>query len=324
MPPIGNKKVAVTCLRVTFILLTLLLSGDLRAFAAEDRAKPWSIEAKVKRYFQSHTSYEFGSPIPPYQAPLSRLEFPLSMWWSGLEIRRRTSRTTIGFEFLRTVSRESDGTFMDSDWDDYGRPEVKTIYSESDCRMEPGYVISSDLDVNIADCLGLPSYLELRPLVGFRWQHFKLIGHDGKQFYPTEYEFSGDIIRFDQSYWQYFMGIRTVYDIKKHTGGIPIKLLCQLDWAHVYGKNSDYHILRRGNRWTYENTKGDAWHAIFGIKTALTENLSLGVDFEYLRIRTSGAHRLVNDYFDIDIEWSHGVKVWSEQKNIMLKLEYLF
>ena len=30
--------------------------------------KPWSIELYVKRYFISHTSYEFGNPYPPFRS----------------------------------------------------------------------------------------------------------------------------------------------------------------------------------------------------------------------------------------------------------------
>jgi hypothetical protein len=77
--------------------------------------KPWSAELHVKRYFGSHTSFEFGNPFSPYQSPLSRLEFPLNTWWAGGEVRYRFSRFSAGVEVLGNVSRDSDGLFKDSD-----------------------------------------------------------------------------------------------------------------------------------------------------------------------------------------------------------------
>ncbi|MDD5169124.1 MAG: hypothetical protein PHN75_09925, partial [Syntrophales bacterium] len=57
--------------------------------------------------------------------------------------------------------------------------------------------------------------------------------------------------------------------------GQPLKLkrliiVSQLDWAYVEAKNEDQHLLRAGNRYTYENTYGDAWHGMIGIKAGLT------------------------------------------------------
>ncbi len=304
--------------------MLLVLAGSPAIAAAKDE-KPWSAELHVKRYFGSHTSYEFGNPYPPYQAPLSRLEFPINTWWAGGEFRRSFSRISAGVEILRNISEESDGSFKDSDWDDDANPSVKTIYSESGCRMEPSYMVRGDVDLKVADWLGLPVWFDLRPVVGVRWQRFKLVAHDGAQTLPAPpISFSGDAISFEQTYWQYFLGIRTAYDLGKHIKTLPLKLLCQLDWAYVDGDNSDHHLLRTGNRWTYETTRGEAWHASLGFKAALTKNINAGVEAEYLWIQTTGSHRWVNDYYGVDMSWDNGVKVWSEQMSIMISLEYLF
>jgi hypothetical protein len=297
------------------LLAMFLLFAIFPALAAAEGEKPWSAELHIKRYFGSHTSYEFGNPFPPYQVPLSRLEFPLNTWWAGGEFRRSFSRISAGVEVLRNVSRESDGSFKDSDWDDEARPGVKTIYSESQCRMEPSYMVRGDVDLKVADWLGLPVWFDLRPVAGVRWQRFELVSHDGVQTNPAPGDnnpptpLPGDTIRFEQTYWHYFLGIRTAYDLGRHIHASRLKLLCQLDWAYVDGDNRDHHLLREGSRMTYEKIRCHAWHASLGLKAGLTKNINAGVEAEYLLIRTRGSHRLVNDLFNIDMSFDHGVKV---------------
>ena len=318
--------------RLIFLLPMLLVIGTFPAMATvkDEKStvseKKWSAELQLKRYFRSHTSYEFGNPFPPFQAPLSRLEFPMNTWWAGGEVRRSFSRFSIGAEVLAAIPMESDSLMKDSDWDDDSRPDIKTIYSESHCRMEPSYMIRGDVDLKVGDWLGIPVWFDLRPVAGVRWQRFTLVAHDGFQteLGANPEPLPGDSIRFVQTYWQYFLGIRAVYDLERHLKVPRLKLHGQLDWAYVDGDNSDHHLLRTGNRMTYEKTRGDAWHASLGLKVGLTENINAGVEFEYLRIRSEGSHQLVNDLFGIDFSFDNGVKVWSDQFNLMMSLEYIF
>lgn len=48
--------------RLACLLAILLVLVDLPAIAAAEKEKPWSAELHVKRYFGSHTSFEFGNP----------------------------------------------------------------------------------------------------------------------------------------------------------------------------------------------------------------------------------------------------------------------
>ena len=317
------------------IIIMLALQGVSAAETLE--AEPpgtsvphWSADLKLKNYFNSHTSYEFGNPVLPYQKPLSRLEFPLNTWWAGLEVRRNFSRVSVGIEALRNLSSEADGSFKDSDWDDEDRPGVLSIYSESACRMEPSYNVRGDIDLKISDWIGLPRWLDLRPVTGFRWQRLSFVSHDGIQYYPTSGNtmppdvLPGDGIRFEQTYRQYFLGIRSACDLEKPAMLSRLKLLFQLDWAYVEGDNEDHHLLRSGDRVTYERSSGDAWHVSCGLKAGLSPNVNVVLEADYLKIQTTGSHRLVNNIFDIDLTWDDGVKVWSEQKGLMLTLEYLF
>ena len=220
-----------------------------------------TVAFKTRRFVGSHTSYEFGAPFPPRQSPLSRLEFPLDSWWAGGEFRFNFPRFSAGAEALTNVSGEASGHMRDSDWDDEARPHFKTIYSESKCHIDPGCTLRTDIDLKISDWLCLPSWLDLRPLVGFRWQYFNFLAHDALQVYPGGNQPSiwlpGDVLRFEQTYWHYFGGARAAVDLGKPAGLDSLTALLQFDWGYVEGHNVDHHLLR-GPRYTYEDTDGDA------------------------------------------------------------------
>jgi len=61
-------------------------------------ARPWSVDARLRNTFRSHTSYEFGLPPVPGHTPLSRLEFPINATWAGIGARGGTSRFSVGME----------------------------------------------------------------------------------------------------------------------------------------------------------------------------------------------------------------------------------
>ena len=293
MPAI--KRLTASCL-----VLAWLLGYPLAASAAQP-APPdqvvWSVDAKVKRLFNSHTSYEFGNPYPPRQAPLSRLEFGLNSWWGGLEVSRWTPRWSVRLEALTNLARGVDGILADSDWDDETRPTVRDIYSESNLRLKPSYDVRASLDVSVASWLGLPRGLDLRPVGGVRWQRFDLLAFDGTQWeYGAEGDtqvtpLPGNVIRFRQTYWHYFLGLRAGWRPlpRRHPG---FQITGQVDWAYVKGDNKDHHLLRAGTRITQESTSGHAWHAALGVEAPLGCGFFLGIQADYLYLTTTGSHHL--------------------------------
>ena len=316
-------------MRQNFVFLTLLLLSLPVASHAADSGG-WSVDLVSKRYTGSQTSYEFGNPEPPMQAPLSRLEFPMNAWFGGVAVAGSFDRFSVSGEVLRNISSSSTDVFRDSDWTgDTAPPSVKDIYSESSMRIEPSYMARLDVDMRINDWIGFAEGLDIRPLIGVRWQDLNFVSHDGVQSYPASPGaavdvLSGDGIRFNQTYWQYFLGARMAYDLGRQVGLPGLTLTSQLDWAYVTGDNRDHHLLRPGRRITYEDTRGSAWHAIVGLSTPLAKDFNLGLSFEYLRIESTGTHRWTDSLANADLSWDHGVKVWSEQKSVNLKLQYLF
>lgn len=312
------------------MVLSLLPAAPLGAADEKTAARPWSVEFKVLSLLRSHSSYEFGNPYEPYQAPLSRLEFPLDSWWGGVAARREFNRFSIGVEVFRNLSRETEGVMADSDWTEDSQPQLLTIYSESNCRLEPSYMVNADAELKVSDWLGLPDWLDLRPVAGVRWQRLTFVSHDGTQYERNRFggwdsiDLPGDSIRFEQKYWQPFLGLRAALRLGNPLGAGPLRLRFQLDRAWVQAKNEDHHLLREGYRLTQENTSGEAWHAAVGLELPLTPRIAATAAFDYLRIRTEGTHRWFNSTFGTDMTWERGVKVWSEQKGITLGLAYRF
>ncbi|MDD2925845.1 omptin family outer membrane protease [Rhodoferax sp.] len=309
-----------------FVLLFIVLTVPGHAAELGD----WTVDVVAKRYFSSHTSYEFGNPEPPYQVPLSRLEFPMNGWFGGVVASRKFDRFTFSGELLRNMSQRSDEQFKDSDWTGETHPtNVMDIYSESSMRFEPSYMARLDIDMRVDDWMPLPKGLDVRPVVGVRWQDLNLLSRDGVQVYPADPGLAadplpGEGIRFSQKYWQYFLGARMAYDLSRHFNVPGLTLTGQMDGAIVFGKNRDHHLLRPGIRMTYENTRGNAWHALIGLSAPLNKNLTAGVAFEYLRIETTGDHLWTDSVQQAELVWTNGVKVWSEQMNLMFTLRYLF
>lgn len=325
----GSRALCFCCFSLFFLL------AAPPAFSAEEKedqtfklAEHLVLGIKARYMINSHTSYEFGEPQVPALSPLSRLEFPLDSWWGGAELRTVFPRFSAGVEALTNLSREASGDMEDSDWTDEDHPRVKTIYSTQKCRMKPSYNVKTDIDLKVSDWLGLPDWLDLRPVAGFRWQYFNLVAHDGVQRDLTgatpDIPLEGESIAFDQTYWHYFAGLRAGLDLGNPVYLKSLVALLQCDWAYVEGHNADHHLMREGSRFTYENTYGQAWHGSFGFKAGFTERLFLGFDADFMALSTKGSHRLVNEPFGTDETWSTGVRVWSAQNSLSLKLQYVF
>lgn len=315
------------------ILVFLFLLSCASFCAAEDKkdepvhlTKYLSVGVKVERLINSRTQYEFGTPIVPNSpnyAPVSRLVFPMDTWWGGLELRFNTPRFSVGGEFLANAVGDSSGLMKDYDW----YYQTLTTYSESKCRLENSYRVTADADLEVADLVGLPGWLSLRPVVGFRYQKFKFMIHDGVQY---DYEYGnlitplpGDILSFRQEYFHYFAGLRSSADIGRHFGLSGLTFAIQADWAYVDGNNRDHHLLR-GQRFTYDITNGYAWHVSAGLKKSLARNFFAGLRVDYTKIGTTGRHRWTEQEYGIDETWSNGVRVRSEQTGIGLTVEYRF
>jgi outer membrane protease len=309
-----------------------ILSGDdsIGKKSKLDIPKNWEFDVEMKRFVASHTSYEFGLPNPPWTKPISRLEFPVNTWWLNFDLRRTCPRWSVGAKVGLSVNRNSNKMMKDSDWDTVGNGNVQTTYSKSYCDVRSAFLVRTDVDVNISDWLRLPPSFEVRPLFAFQFQRFSVMAHDGVQWnYDTGTvdSMAGNGIGFRQDWYTYMIGLRGSYglDLNKY---VTIKLKGEADWGPALGYNEDRHLLR-GNRITFENTSGGALYFLTGLDMIVSKTITLGIGIDYLRIRTSGTHKLwdldpADGSAPVDRSWSDGVHAWSDQLGLMARLSYAF
>jgi hypothetical protein len=327
------------------LLAWLCCLGPLPALAepempvlAQPPAEGFFLGPKLRRLVASHTSYQFGDPDNRQINPLSRLEFPLDSWWGGLEVGYGHPHYSWRLELMTNISRDTDGgKFKDSDWERPASPGVLTTYSDSQIRLKPSLTLDSSVDYSLRQHVNLPQGLDLRPVIGLRYQRYTFETYDGVQIsrpegqdnWVTDAVLGGEYIWFRQEFLQSYLGLRLSAEVplpRLLGAGRKAEVSLQGDWAYVVGANRDHHLLR-GDRITEEHTTGDAWHASLGLKVPLGQVAFLGLSGDYLRIRTTGQH----DFFPSAQEgggdpesWDHGVKVWSDQYSLTLFLEIPF
>jgi len=302
--------------------------------------KNWLFDITMRRYIESHTSYQFGNPDAPHQKPLSRLEWPLNTWWLDMELRRTCPRWSAGGRASFNVARDVVGRMQDTDWENPENTSMMTTYSESYARMRQNYSFRGDVDVNISDWLGLPAGFEIRPLFAFLYQHFTLYDYDGTQWSVGNYghdnqsfgidgetdvtELPDVWISFKQDYYMYMIGLRGSCDVLKPTRDIKIRARGEADWGPAVGYNEDHHLRREGNMFIREKTAGNALYFMLGVDMVFWNTLTVGFTMDYLWIRTLGIHKWINEPLGVNQCWSDGVKVWSDQTSLMMHASYAF
>ena len=288
--------------------------------------KNWEFTFGTQRFVASHTSYEFGTDLPPFTKPLSRLEFPINTWWLNFDLRRTCPRWSVGARAGLSVNRNSNNWMKDSDWGNSGGENYLTNYSQSYCDVREAYQFSGDVDVNVSDWLRLPANLEIRPLFTFRYQHFSLMAHDGVQWNydaGNSESMPGNAISFRQDWWLYMIGARGSYSIDINRN-LTVKLKGEADWGPALGYNIDHHIQREGKRLTLENTMGNALYFMTGLDMVIAKTVTIGVGVDYTWISTTGTHWFYNAPEGTDLRWTDGVKVWSDQLALIARVSYAF
>ncbi|MEI8349970.1 MAG: omptin family outer membrane protease [Candidatus Omnitrophota bacterium] len=309
-----------------FVCVNLLSGLTFNAIAAQSEQN-WEFKLDSKYFFASHTSYQFGNPYIGSDMPLSRLEFPINNLWMGAGLRRNFARYSIGINALSSAMRNTRGRMKDSDWENTDDLSERTIFSTSANRMNYGIIAGGDVDLKVSDWLNFAPSLDIRPLVGFQWQKFSFTVHDGVQHYYSpsapDDPLPGNLLDFEQVYWQYFAGFRSSWDMGRPFKLPPLKLLTEFHGGYVTGYNKDHHLLK-GDRYTFETTDGYCFYASLGLEAQLTKNISLGTGIDYLMIRTTGKHNWRYNAVGVDSIWNNGVKVYSDQIGINLNLTYRF
>jgi hypothetical protein len=277
------------------------------------------IDYRYRSLNNSRTSYEYGTlDLPPEGwAPLSRLVFSLDSAWHGLRLGLDRPEWEVHAEWLMPVRDAVDGALLDYDW---LPPNSDASYTDLGTMRErwiSGQMLGFGLDVRLLETLfGQP--IEFWPMGGFRWQRFHLLTYDLVQVTENNvlmadpYAYAGDVIDFTQDYNSPYIGfeLRTLLSFWSL---LPTRLTLGFDGGYVVAQNTDHHLLREGDRYTFDETSGSAIHIGFTAEVPLGSHLSLGLELDHLEMHTSGTHRLLNAPLGIDETSDHGVHVWSDQ-----------
>ena len=292
-----------------------------------DMPKNWELGIGLERFIASNTSYEIGDPAAPFTKPLSRLEFPVDTWWWNFDARRTCPRWSIGARAGFSANRNSNDWMTDSDWATTSSGmNMLTTFSNNYCDVRGAFLFGGDVDVNISDWLRLPPSFELRPLFTFQYQRYSLMTHDGVQWNydaGNSQPLNGDCISFRQDWYTYMIGLRGSYNVKM-SKNMAIKIKGEADWGPAFGYNADHHEQRAGDLWGYINSSGDAFYFLTGLDMIVSKTITIGVDVDYLGIRTSGTIHDVNQPEGRDVWWSDDVKAWSDQLGLKAHVSYAF
>ena len=287
------------------------------------RGHYWSIG--IKKYINSFTSYQFPNPFAPEQDPLSRLEFPIDQWFMGIRVSYYSRWWSLQGQGWMNASREGSLKMQDSDWDDGAAPSQKTIFSESQCRLNRGVLF----DVRLSTATPLEQFINVRPVFGYRSESFFFTTHDGWQAVlggGAVSDLPGDGIEFTQSFSHYYLGgiFRGHVNFPAAYFSVPeFDLSLQADYAVIRARNEDLHLLRTGERITKEKTMGHCWHACLRIAWRVQDMVWVGFEGDFKRLLTNGSHNLTNALFNIDFSFG-GSRVWSDQTTISAFAEIKF
>jgi hypothetical protein len=287
--------------------------------------KNWEFGLEMKRLVASHTSYEFGANGGDFSRPISRLEFPVNTWWLNFDVRRTCPRWSVGGRAGFSVNRNSNNWMIDSDWDSEGSEHFLSDYSKGYDDIREALLFRGDVDVNISDWLRLPPSLELRPLFAFQFQRFYIVSHDDIAWSyakGTVSDLRGNTVSFRQDWYTYMIGMRGSYsfNLSKY---MTVKIKGEADWGPAIGHSEDHHILR-GDRFSYEDTLGNALYFLTGLDMTVSKTITMGIGIDYLWIRTSGTRRSWDPSTNTNESWTDGVHVWSDQLGLTAHVSYAF
>jgi outer membrane protease len=297
--------------------------------SAVESCRTWYVDYRIQQML-GYTSYQFGTGGPwhgyPAFDPLSKLDYSLNSTWTGVRFGVQRCNWDVHLEWLIPMVQHIDGGIKDYDWNihsPYNDPTRLDSLSHSATRWNDGQKIELEADYKYSECfLGMP--IEVWPLAGFRFQRFDMTAYGGEQIIPPTgpFNFQGDALTLNQQYYIGYIGFQLRRTIERECRP-PVNLAFQFDWGGTAGYMVDHHLIRETDMYTMESTGGDTLHLGLSGDIPLNCHLKLGLQADYLRIRTTGTIRQQEDGVTT-YTGNHGVLVKSEQTDITAYLQYTF
>jgi outer membrane protease len=300
--------------------------------SALESCRTWYVDYLIQEKI-GYTSFQYGFPgpsslYPAAYSPVSKLDYSLNSTWTGLRVGVERCEWDIHLEWLMPMVQHIDGGMYDYDWS--GPDRAFASLSHSATRWNEGQQINLEADYKYSECfLGMP--IEVWPLAGFRFQRFDMTAYDGIQLVndgtipnlPNPGDtWSGDALTINQQYYTGYIGFQLRRCIERECRP-PINLVFQFDWGGTGAYMVDHHLRRETDLYSMQSTGGDTVHLALRGDVPINCHLKLGLQADYMRIRTTGTMHQIIGVRTTDT-WSEGVLVKSEQTDITAYLQYTF
>jgi hypothetical protein len=287
--------------------------GDLslQAGTCFQRAPGFYTDLGVRKFINSFCSYQFpGQPGGTFagQNPLSRLESPIDQWFMGVQLNQVYRTITFSVELWGRLNREAGLKFQDSDWQFPGNPGQKTTFSESQSRMERGWLVDVNADWEVVAYGGA----SLRPVAGYRWQNFRFVAHDGFQTSISgsfQGPLVGDGILNSYVFKDFYLGARSYVNCGR------LEVVLQADWGWLRADNFDHH-LQRGELGGPLYGNGNSWQLFASVAISVRDNVNLRVECDFKRLVAKDCTMEDHDENGVLRGIWGGAKIWSDQQSI--------
>ncbi len=258
----------------------------------------FDIENGFERFFL-YTLYQIGGSTASrdgynnYHFPISELKFPLNvyMFYTNLNLTF-VDRITIHYA-LHVSLNNNVGTMVDSDWVPY--PSIKTIYSESDARLDAIFN-----EVDLIARLFTVSFFSLKIGAGFMHQYmnFWCSNLEQESIYdshsptyignPQFIKLNGKCITYELQYYMLTLQLTPVFTIPIGKGTLEIITAIRFS-PYVIAKDIDDHILR--GKISKNDTVGAAFMPVLRISYMFYNRIFITAKFDYLYLAAKGEQK---------------------------------
>jgi hypothetical protein len=284
---------------------------SLQAGTGFQRAPGFYPDLGIKKFINSFCSFQFpGQPgtFEAGQKPLSRLESPIDQWFAGIQLNQVYRTLSFSLELWGRLNQEAALKFQDSDWEFPSDPRQKTTFSESNSRMERGWLLDVSADWEVAAYGGG----SLRPVAGYRWQSFSFVAHDGYQTSIAgnlQGPLTGDGILNSYVFKGFYLGARSYLNCGR------LGVVLQADWGWLRADFFDRHFTR-GQVGGNVHGNGNTWHLLASVAVSVRDNVSLRVEGDFKRLVAKNCTMEHHDENGAITGVWDGAKIWSDQQSI--------
>lgn len=216
-----------------------------------------------------------------YHFPISELKFPLDVYFFYVNLNLNfLNRLTIHYSMHKNINNRV-GKMNDSDWVPF--PKIKTIYSESDARLN---AIVNEVDLTIR--LFTVSFFSLKLGAGFMHQYLYYWCSNVEQMgigNPVYIKLQGKIITYKLNYYIFTLQLTPVFTIPIKGGSLEITTAIRFS-PYLKAKDVDDHILR--GKISIGNSHGTAFMPSLRFKYLFPNRVFITAKLDYLYLVTKG------------------------------------